>query len=222
MWGETVAGIGPSPLLIPPPRSRAERVCVGIEVQSPPTSEDSIMATHGVRTRLFDREVTVGSSGPWMAYWTLILRLVVGWWFLYAGLTKYAWFPGGEAFSAGGWMTGATQGTLVHPITAWAAGTPWMLTVANVMVPLGETLIGLGLLVGCLVRLASAFGVLLMFFFYFGNADFAHGYVNGDLFGLLLFVTMIVWGAGRVFGLDAYLERTALVENNPRLRYLLG
>ena len=180
------------------------------------------MATSDVETQLFGRTVSFGSSGPWMAYWAAFLRLVVGWWFLHAGLTKYAWVPGGSAFDAAGWMTGATQGTLVHPITAWAAGTPPMLAAANAMVPLGETLIGLGLIVGCLVRLASFFGVVLMSFFYFGNAAFDHGYVNGDLFGLLLFVTMIVWGAGRVFGLDAYLERTAFVRNHPRLRYLLG
>ncbi|MFB6302440.1 MAG: hypothetical protein ABEH78_06220 [Haloferacaceae archaeon] len=97
-----------------------------------------------------------------------------------------------------------------------------MLTVANVMIPLGETLIGLGLIVGCLVRLASFFGAFLLLFFYFGNAAFDHGYVNGDLFGLLLFVSMIVRGAGRVYGIDAVLERTGVVENHPRLRYLLG
>lgn len=179
-------------------------------------------STPGIRTRLFGREVTVGSSGPWMAYWTVLLRLVVGWWFLHAGLTKFPWFPGGGAFDAAGWMTGATRGTLVHPITAWAASTPELLAFTNLAVPVGETLIGLGLVLGCLVRVAAFFGAVLMFFFYFGNAAFDHGYVNGDLFGLLLFLTMIVWGAGRLYGVDAYLERTGLVENHPRLRYLLG
>jgi len=61
-----------------------------------------------------------------------------------------------------------------------------------------------------------------MFFFYFGNAGWANGFVNGDLFGLLLFVTIIVFGAGRVFGIDAVLERTAPVRNNQWLRYVLG
>jgi len=40
--------------------------------------------------------------------------------------------------------------------------------------------------------------------------------------GLLLFVTLLVFGAGRYYGIDAVLERLALVENYPRLGYLLG
>ena len=90
------------------------------------------------------------------------------------------------------------------------------------MVPLGETLIGLGLLAGVLVRLASFFGATFMTLFWVGNADFAHGLVNGDFLGLLMFVTMIVFATGRYYGLDAIIEKTAFVERRPKLRYLLG
>jgi len=31
-----------------------------------------------------------------------------------------------------------------------------------------------------------------------------------------------VFGSGKVFGLDGYLRETALVQNHPRLQYLLG
>jgi thiosulfate dehydrogenase [quinone] large subunit len=61
-----------------------------------------------------------------------------------------------------------------------------------------------------------------MSFFWVGNAEFGHGVVNGDLMGLLLFVTMMALAAGRYYGLDAIVEQTALVENHPRLKYLLG
>ena len=89
------------------------------------------------------------------------------------------------------------------------------------MVPVGETLIGLGLLVGALVRLAAFFGGILMTFFYLGNAAWSHGFVNSDLMGLLLFVTIGVLGAGRVLGLDALLERTDLGDTRAA-KYLLG
>ncbi|WP_246983322.1 hypothetical protein [Halorientalis marina] len=56
----------------------------------------------------------------------------------------------------------------------------------------------------------------------FGNEAWRRGFVNGELLGLVLFITAIVVGAGRVWGLDQYLERTTLVESNPWLRYLLG
>ena len=73
-----------------------------------------------------------------------------------------------------------------------------------------------------LLRLASLFGMFFMSLFWVGNADFAHGLVNCDLMGLLMFATMIVLAAGRYYGLDAYVERTRFVSDHPRLRYLLG
>jgi thiosulfate dehydrogenase [quinone] large subunit len=46
--------------------------------------------------------------------------------------------------------------------------------------------------------------------------------VNGDLMGLLLFVTVAVFGAGRVWGVDQYLERTDWAQNSRIAPYLLG
>jgi thiosulfate dehydrogenase [quinone] large subunit len=89
------------------------------------------------------------------------------------------------------------------------------------MIPVGETLIGLGLVAGALVRLASLFGGVLMVFFYLGNASWSHGLVNGDLMGLMLFVTVGILGAGRVLGLDAILEQTELGKKRIA-KFLLG
>lgn len=149
-------------------------------------------------------------------YTTVLVRLLTGWWFFHAGYTKLG------AFDASGWMLHATQGSPIHGFLAWAAGTPWLLEFTNFMIPVGELLIGLGILLGALVRLAAFFGGVLMVFFYLGNADWAHGYVNGDLFGLLMFVIVGVFAAGRIFGLDAIIEKTETVRQRPVLRYLLG
>lgn len=178
---------------------------------------------HQLETRnVFGDEVTLGLSGTWAGYWVAFLRVVTGYWFFHAGFTKYAnlWYAGAEPFSATGWLTGATQGTIVAPVTVWfGQNAPWFV---NLVIPFAEVGIGLALMLGVLVRFAAFWGAFLMTFFYFGNAGWAHGFVNGDLMGLLLFVTMIVLGAGRVMGLDAYLEETDLVRNHPRLKYLLG
>lgn len=179
-----------------------------------------------VQARLFGRDVSFGVSGPWSSYTILFTRLVVGWWMVHAGLEKYAnlWYGGAEAFDAGGWLlhgTGAAPGWL-HGFLAWAANTGWLLAFTNFMIPLGELLIGLGVLFGVLTRLASFFGAFLLFFFYLGSAGFANGYVDGDLLGILLFMQLIVFGAGRIWGGDAYLEQTAFVEKRPWMRYLLG
>ena len=152
-------------------------------------------------------------------YVTVLVRLVTGWWFFHAGYTKLL---APEPFDAAGWLVQGTQGAPIHGFLAWVGQTPLLLEFTNVMVPVGETLIGLGLLVGALTRLAAFFGGVLMTFFYLGNADWAHGYVNGDLFGLLMFAIVGVFAAGRIFGVDAVLEQTEFVKNRPTLRYLLG
>lgn len=174
--------------------------------------------TKRIDTALFGRPVSFELDGPWTSYWMVFLRLIMGWWFFAAGLGKILEY--GVFYDAHGWMMFATEGTIIYPITAWfAANAVWL---PNLMIPWGQLAIGLGLLLGCLTRLAAANGALLMTFFYLGNADWGNGFVNGDLFGLLLFLTLIIVGAGRVFGIDAYLEQTELVQKNKWLRYLMG
>jgi len=144
------------------------------------------------------------------AYWALALRLLAGYWFLHAGLTKLL---AAEPFSASGWLTGAAGGTVVGPITVWFANNAaWFVDLA---IPLGETLIGLGLLVGALTRLAAFFGAFLMAFFYLGNAGFGHGFVNGDLLGLLAFMGVAVLGAGSAYGIDALVANTRFARARP-------
>ncbi len=157
-------------------------------------------------------------SGPLAARWLAFLRIVTGWWFFHAGVTKL--IEDGLAYGYGPTYLKGMTGTALGPLPVWMGNNlAWLI---EPMVPLGETLIGLGLMLGVLVRLASVFGAFFMTLFWVGNADFAHGVVSGDLMGLLLFATMIVLATGRYYGLDAIIERTSLVERHPKLRYLLG
>lgn len=174
--------------------------------------------TTTVDTRLFGRDVAYSFDGPWSAYWMLLLRLIAGWWFLNAGLDKIT--SEGLTYDTTGWLEFGTQGTIMHPMFDWFAANAAI--VPNIMVPWGQTLIGLGLIFGVLTRLAAANGALLASFFYFGNAGWGHGFVTSELFGILIFSSIALFGAGRVYGFDAYLENTELVEQHPRLRYLLG
>jgi thiosulfate dehydrogenase [quinone] large subunit len=157
-------------------------------------------------------------SRPLTAYWLAIVRVLTGWWFFHAGVTKL--IEDGLTFGyAPAYLKGMT-GTALGPIPVLMG--EYMGPFVQAWVPLGETLIGLGLMVGALVRLASFFGAMFMVLFWIGNAGFAHGLVNSDFMGLLLFVTMIVLATGRYFGLDAVIEKTSFVQQNPKLRYLLG
>lgn len=151
---------------------------------------------------------------------TVFLRLLTSYWFLHAGVTKYA-FVSGEAFDAAGWLANGTGGSLIHGFFVLVAETPWLLTFTNLASPPGETLIGIALIVGVFTRLAAFWGVPNGFF-YLGIAEWVHGSVNCDLFGLLMFVIVGTLAAGRIFGLDTMLERTAFVRRHPAMNYLLG
>lgn len=174
------------------------------------------MSETQVNTKLFGTDVSYELDSSWLAYWTFLLRLIVGYWFFHAGITKLI-----DGFSAEGYLKFAATNTImesvVGPFTSGAG-----LEFVNFMIPVGETLIGLGLLVGLLVRLASFFGVFLMLFFVTINNGWGHSIVTSDLMGLLFFATLIVFGAGRIWGLDAFVEKTSFVKKYPRLRYLLG
>jgi len=179
-----------------------------------------------LETTLLGRPVRFELSGPWTSYMVVFTRLLVGWWFVYAGLEKYAnlWYAPAEAFDASGWLLHGTAGApgWLHGFLVWAGSTGWLLAATNYAIPLGELLIGLGVLFGFATRLAAFFGAFLLFFFYLGSADFTNGYVNGNLLGIILFMQLIVFGAGRIWGVDGYLERTGFVRNHPWTRYLLG
>ncbi|MFB6184297.1 MAG: DoxX family membrane protein [Haloarculaceae archaeon] len=175
------------------------------------------MATKQSQANVLGTGVSFEFDAAWGAYWFAFIRVITGWWFFHAGITKiiesgfnYGYAP---AFLKG------MAGTSVGPFATWLAGQAWLLKPG---VPLFETLIGLGLMLGALTRLAAFGGTFFMTLFWVGNAGFGHGLVTSNLLGLLLFLTMIVFATGRYYGLDAVIEKLDFVERHPRLRYLLG
>ena len=176
------------------------------------------MSTANVR--MLGRDVSFSVPTVWIAYWLVMLRLIAGWWMLHAGLDKFLSWP----FNAGWFVGGAAAGTSLGPfVTLFSEGTG--LAFVNIMVPLGQTLIGLGLVLGALTRLAAFFGATLMTFFYFINGEtggWAHGVVTGELLGLMIFAMIATLGAGRIFGVDSYLLKSKFVQSNPTLRYFIG
>ena len=162
--------------------------------------------------------VDLDLEGPLAPYWLAMLRIITGWWFFHAGVTKL--IEDGLAFGYGPAYMQQMTGTALGPIPVWMGNNlAWLIEPG---VPLFETLIGLALMTGVLVRLASVGGMVFMTLFWVGNAGFGHGLVTGDFMGLLLFATMLVLGTGRYYGLDAVIEKLAFVQERPRLKYLLG
>jgi thiosulfate dehydrogenase [quinone] large subunit len=180
---------------------------------------------------MFGRNVTLNYSETWLGYSLLGLRLVMAWVFLQAGLAKLAegGFSEPLAWSSTGFLENAIAGA--NPLSGLFT---WFANYAAIVDPLvifGQILIGLALLFGAVLRFAAMMGALQMFFFWTAAWEgglmegfpVAHGYfVDSTFVYLLLLFGLGAWGAGRIAGLDAKLEQTAIVQNNPWLRYLLG
>jgi len=165
-----------------------------------------------------------GRAHSLSAWFVLALRLVIGFAFLYSGVEKVLGGFGAQGYLAN---VAATNGNPFEGLFLWMSQTPWFVDVVNVAVPWGEVAIGLGLMVGFLTRLAAFFGAFMMLMFYFGNWDMAHGFINADFMYMLVFLSVAAFGAGRILGLDAIVERyevdgVTLVERYPALGYVLG
>ena len=162
-----------------------------------------------------------------------LLRIAVGGIFLAAGIQKA--FLSAQAFSAAGFLKGATGGTplLAAPVegviynpthefwTALAANAAIM-PVVNWLVVFGQIAIGTALILGLGTRFAAAMGALMMAFFLVASWDFQHGLVNEHLAYAITTGFVGYIGAGRYFGLDALVEKIQVVRQAPQLRYVLG
>lgn len=168
--------------------------------------------------------ITLGGRPHGTSVWVVLaLRVIAGIAFVQNGLGKVL---GG--FDAQGYLLGA-EASPISGFLAWIAATPPALEAVNVLVAWGELLIGLGLLVGFLTRLAAISGVLMMVLFYLGNWSIATEgtLVTEPLLYLLVFLALATFGAGRILGLDRIVENhevgdETLIERHPRLGTLLG
>ena len=149
-----------------------------------------------------------------------VLRVVVGWHFLYEGIAKLT----SSSWSAAGYMR-ASRGPFSAFFT-WIASNPQMLDNANLTTMYGLTIVGVLLILGLFTRLAAIGGMSLVLLFYLCNPPFV-GYfyaiptegsyliVNKNLVEVCALVVILVTGSGRFAGLDRILH--GLFARRPRL-----
>lgn len=167
----------------------------------------------------------------------VVLRVVLGFGFFYAGLEKLLNFAGDEKpWSAFGFLKFATGGSipnmagLTDPMShnptqnIWTtlAGDPTVVGIVDFLVVFGELAIGLALILGIATRLAGALGALMMFLFWIAAWDFQYGIVNQQFVYMILSAFLAYASAGRVVGLDGLLEKRQLVRRAPALRFVIG
>jgi thiosulfate dehydrogenase (quinone) large subunit len=158
------------------------------------------------------------ARGPMIAI--TVLRVLVGWHFLYEGLSKLT----APAFTAAGYLKQA-KGPLAGAFHSLAAS-PDLLANANLITMWGLTLVGALLILGLFTRLASLAGIafVLMFYlaappwigyFYAIPTEGSYLIVNKNLVEVAALAVIFFTGSGRFAGLDRILS--GLIRRKPRL-----
>lgn len=135
----------------------------------------------------------------------LVLRVYVGWAWFEAGLHKIT-----DGFDAGGFLGNAVANPVLDKATGEALYPTYLaflegfalpnINLINFLIPWGEFLVGLGLLLGCLTTAAAFFGLMMNFMFLFA------GTVSTNPWMVLLGTIIFIGGANAgKFGVDYYL-----------------
>ncbi len=140
------------------------------------------------------------------------LRIIIGWYFLYEGLVKIA-NPDWSSFSYlmdskgifAGWFHSMATNTNLVTVIDWL--NKW-----------GLTMIGLGLMLGLLTRLALAFGIILLLMYYCSHPPLAsvaylmpqegsYLWVNKTLIELFTLAVLFVFPTSHIFGIDRFISK---------------
>ena len=156
----------------------------------------------------------------WSMIAITILRVSVGWHFLYEGIAKLT----SPSWSAAGYLKQA-RGPFAELFKGIAAQ-PNMLANADMITMYGLTIVGLLLILGLFTRLASIGGMGFILLFYLCNPPFV-GYfysiptegsyliINKNLVELCALIVIFETGTGKFAGLDRIIH--LLFRRQPRL-----
>lgn len=149
----------------------------------------------------------------------VLLRVALGWMFFYAGITKVL----NPEWTAAGYIKAAK--TLPDLYAFFLQ--PNVLPVIDFLNMWGLTLVGVALILGIGVRIASVGGLFIMMMYYLPILDFPHPNPNAYIvdqhviYGIA-FLTLMAFRAGRVFGLEKVCARLPFCSRHPKLRVLIG
>lgn len=148
-----------------------------------------------------------------------LLRVSMGWFIFYAGITKVL----NPEWSAAGYLKGAK--TFVG-FYEWLLQ-PNILPSINFLNEWGLTLVGMALILGLFVRLGSIFGAALMVLYYFPILNFPYPnpytfLIDDHIIYALVMILLATLRAGRVWGLENWCSSLPICSRYPKLRNLLG
>lgn len=145
--------------------------------------------------------------------WGLVLlRLFIGWHFLYEGVVKL-WNSG---WSAGGYLMDS-QGFMAEFFYTLAAN-PAVLSVVDFLNVWGLILIGLSLILGIFTRVALIGGMVLLGFYYLSHppligvkyalpSEGSYLFINKNLIELAAMYVLFIFPSSHIVGLDRFFRK---------------
>lgn len=147
--------------------------------------------------------------------WIFLMRLVMGWVFLYAGLQKIL---------QGNWTAEKFLTSLNGPFASFfhqMAGNHFI----DWLNMIGLILIGTALVLGIFVRWTSFWAIILMVLYYLAQFPPRQDYLvlfDEHIVYIFIFVGFMIFGSGKFWAIDNLLEKSKLYKNNPWLHWILG
>jgi uncharacterized membrane protein YphA (DoxX/SURF4 family) len=140
-------------------------------------------------------------------YLLVIVRMAIGWHFLYEGVTKII---------AGNWSSAAyLAGSkwIFAPVFHWMAGNTGIISIVDFLNIWGMTIVGLGLIFGLFTRWASAGGALMLLFYFISYppipgymisvpVEGSYLWVNKTLIEFFILVAFIFLSPDYLYSLD--------------------
>ncbi len=154
--------------------------------------------------------VTESTYSNWQISALTVLRVLIGWHFLYEGLIK---------IFTPGWSAESYLNASVGPFSSLFktfAGSEALLQVVNFLNAWGLILIGLCLFIGLFSKLAKIFGIILLAFYYLSYPPFpdlgTSGYVDGNywvvnrnLIEMAALAVLLVFPSSHITGIDRFI-----------------
>ena len=149
---------------------------------------------------------TTSEPGKPVTWILTILRIAVGWHFLYEGISKLM----EGTWSSAPYLAGSKW--IFAPLFHWMAGNPAVTSVVDFLNIWGLILIGTGLILGAFIRWASAAGALMLLFYFVAYppipgytyavpAEGSYLWVNRNFIELVVLVAFIIISPDNSFGL---------------------
>ncbi|MDL2215046.1 DoxX family membrane protein [Dysgonomonas sp. OttesenSCG-928-M03] len=151
--------------------------------------------------------------------WLVVLRLLIGWHFLYEGIIKIL-NPGWSAYpylmDSKGFLSGFFQSI---------AENSTLLSISNVVNIYGLSLVGLGLILGCFTRIALIGGITFLALFYLSHPPFigadymmptegSYLWIDKNLIEIGAIMVLIYFPTSQIIGFDRYFSK--LLKRNKR------